>query len=154
MLTAKPLNFTNINSFAFAERLDLVQGNAQTCYIQLLSLTDTLLAPQGMGLFGGVYASNQVVTVPLRYVPAAGATVQIVFPRALSVQNTPSNQDVTVTGVVADSRDASIYRFDLTATNVDKIVGEGVKLVITEGGVTKTYPVDHFVRRRSNAPGA
>jgi hypothetical protein len=129
MLTLVPLEFVNINNFTKVERLRLVQGNSATCYVLL----------QG---------ANGV-----RYVPLAGSTMQIVFPRALSIAPTPVNQDVTVTMIAADARDASLLKFDLTAANVDKIVSEGVRLVITESGVTKTYPVDYFVTKRSNAPG-
>lgn len=149
MISVKPLNFVNVNSFKYAERLDLVQGNASTCYVQLVQIDDAILAPQG-----GQFSTSQTVQVTSRYLPAAGATVQIVFPRTLSIQPTPANQDVTVAATVVDSRDGSILRFDLTASNTDKIISEGIKLVITESGVSKTYPIDHFVRRRTNVPGA
>jgi len=123
------LNYNNINSFSVAERLDLQQGNGGTFQVQL----------------------NQAGS---RYVPPVGSTVQITFPRALSIAPTPSNQDTIVAATVVDTRDASVLQFTLTATQVDKIVSEGVKLSITTAGVTSTWPVDHFVRRRSSAPGA
>jgi len=129
-ITAKPLKYSGINSFLAVERLDLIQGNAQTCYVQLQDESGS------------------------RYVAAAGATVSIVFPRSLTIAASPMNQDVTATCTVVDARDASIYRFDLTVVNIDRIVSEGVKLVIVESGVTKIWPVDFFVHRRSNVPGA
>jgi hypothetical protein len=129
MITAKPLDYIDINHFSFVERMDIVQGNSAICYIQLIN---------GLN----------------RYVPAAGSSVQLKFPRALSVAASPANQDVLVTLSVADPRDCSIYAVSLTSAQVDSIVGGGVKLIITSNGNTKTYPVDDFVRRRSNIPGA
>jgi hypothetical protein len=130
LLTVVPLEFTNINNYSVTERLVIIQGNSGTFYVQL---RDT---------------SGQ------RYLPLLGSTIQIVFPRALSIAAVPVNQDVTVTLIPVDSRDTSVLKFDLTAANTDKIVSEGVKLIVTEAGIAKTYPVDHFVRKRSNAPGA
>ena len=154
MISLKPLNYIDINHYAYVERLELIQGNSGTCYVQIVNIDPVTTSPSGAALFGGIFAQNQVVASPSRWVPAAGATVQLVFPRSMSITPTPANQDVTVSMTVVDSRDASIYKFDLTASNIDKIVSGGVKLLITEGGVTKTYPVDAFVNRRTNLPGA
>jgi hypothetical protein len=128
IITAKPIKYNSVNSFEVVERIELVQGNGGTYYVQLF---------QGSS----------------RYLPAAGATVQLLFPRAKSVAATPANQDTTVS-CTAIAQDASLYSFVLSSAQVDKIVSDGAKLLITESGVTKTWPVDHLVRRRSNAPGA
>jgi hypothetical protein len=128
-IVAKPVKYTSVNSFELAERMEMIQGNGGTFYFQLQ-------------LDGK------------RYVAAVGATIQMNFPRTLSIAATPSPQDVTVTCLAVDSRDASLLKFDLSAAQVDKIVSEGVKVLITESGITKAYPVDHFVQRRSSAPGA
>lgn len=125
----KALNYCNVNSFTYAERLELQQGN------------------------GGTY-QVQMVQNGQRYLAAVGATFQITFPRALSITATPTNQDVVVVATVVDARDQSILQFTLSAAQVDKIVSGGVKLSITESGVTKTYPVDNFVARRPNTPGS
>lgn len=129
MITAKPLDYVDVNHFTIVDRLELIQGNSAICYVQL---------------FDG---DN-------RYVPQAGSTIQIKFPRAMSVAATPANQDVVVTLSVADPRDTSVYSMSLSSAQVDSIVSGGVKLIIISGGNTKTYPVDNFVRRRSNSPGA
>lgn len=129
MITAKPLDYFTINHFSIANRMELIQGNAATCYIQLFE--------------------NDI-----RYVPTAGSIVQLKFPRALTVAATPANQDTTITCVAVDVRDASVYSVTFTSAQIDAIVSGGVKLVISTGGVAKTYPVDEFVLRRTNSPGA
>jgi len=130
MPTVKPLKFVNINNFTISERLELIKGNTATCYVQL---------------FGD---NGQP------YFPLAGSTVQITFPRTLSIAATPASQDVTVTATTVDSRNTSVLTFNLTVSQSNNIVSEGIKLIITESAITKTYPVDHFTRQRSNMPGA
>lgn len=122
MITARPLNFVDINNFTYAEVLDLIQGNAITCYLQMFKDTT-------------------------RYIPLVGATLQVTFPRALTVAATPANQDVTVGLSVVDVRDYSVYMFSLTAAQVNAVASGGVKVTITIGGVASVYPVDSFVRK-------
>ena len=131
MLTIKPILYNNINSFSDLERFVVIQGNAVTCYVQLRTAE-----------------SNQ------RYVPLAGSVLQVKFPRTLSVAAVPLNQDVTVTLSVVDSRDASLFKFDISAAQSDILISGGIKLLVTEAAILKTFPVDNFVLRRSNAPGA
>lgn len=129
MITLKPLKFIDINHFSVVERLDVIQGNSGAHYVQL-------------------FDDSQ------RYIPPAGSTLQIVFPRTMTIAATPANQDVTVPLTLASVSDGSVYSFNLSAAQTDVIISEGVKLLITQGASTKTYPVDHLVRRRSSAPGA
>lgn len=129
MITLKPLKFIDINHFSVAERLDIIQGNSGAHYVQLFD-------------------------DDMRYIPPAGSTLQIVFPRTLTIAASPVNQDVTVPLTLASASDGSVYCFNLSAAQTDTVVSEGVKLLITQGAATKVYPVDHLVRRRSNAPGA
>jgi len=129
MLTIKPLDYIDVNHFSQTEKLELIQGNAYTCYVALVDGTT-------------------------RYVPGASDTIQIKFPRTLSVAAVPASQDVTVTATAADSRDTSIRTFTLTAVQTNSITSGGVQLIVTSGGTVKTYPVDNFVRRRLSTPGA
>ena len=129
MLSVKPLEYADINHFTIVDRLDLIQGNSKVCYVQIFD-------------------------EDMRHVLRAGATAQVTFPRSLSVAAVPSNQDVTVTLVPADLRDVSVMTFSLTGAQTNLIASGGVKLIVTSGGVTNTYPVDNFVRRRLSTPGA
>lgn len=129
MITLKALKFIDINHFHTTERLDVIQGNSGAHYVQL-------------------FDDDQ------RYIPPAGSTLQILFPRSMTIAATPTNQDVAVPLTLASASDGSVYTFNLSAAQTDVIISEGVKLLITQGASTKTYPVDHLVRRRSSAPGA
>ncbi len=129
MITLKALKFVDVNHFSVVERLDIIQGNSGAHYVQLFDDTQ-------------------------RYIPPAGSTLQVLFPRALTITATPSNQDVAVPLILASASDGSVYTFSLSAAQTDVIISEGAKLLITQGASTKTYPVDHLVRRRSSAPGA
>lgn len=147
------LNYVDINNFMPTERLELQQGNGGTYQVQLVQYKSATVAPPAGGPFQ-YYSQNQLITFPTRYLPPVGSTVQIVFPRAASVAANPSNQDTSAPCTPVDARDGSVLQFTLTSGQVDKIVSEGVQLKITLAGVTKSYPINHFVLRRSNAPGA
>jgi hypothetical protein len=152
MLIAKPISYGNLNDFTDLERLEIIQGNAQTCYVQLRTIqTKFLTVEQNVRV---VEAQTRTVDVQVRYIPQAGSSIQISFPRTLSVAAVPVSQDVIVMLIPVDSRDASLYRFDISSAQSNLIVSGGVKLLLTEGGVQKVYPIDNFVIRRSNAPGA
>ena len=151
ILTLKPLNFADINHFTYSDRLYLQQGNGETFYAQLFRAESAVIVPNGVS---PMFAQTFVVDAPVRYLPLAGSTVQIVFPRSPSIQATPANQDVSVTGVMVDTRDASIYKFVLTASQVSILTSEGVRLSITESGVTSVFLVNSFVTKRLNIPGA
>ena len=129
MLSIKPLEYADINHFTIVDRLDLIQGNSKVCYAQIFD-------------------------EDMRHVLKAGSTAQVTFPRSLSVAAVPSSQDVTVNLVPADLRDVSVMTFSLTGAQTALIASGGVKLIVTSGGVTNTYPVDNFVRRRLSTPGA
>ena len=74
----------------------------------------------------------------IRYIPAAGATVQVKFP------NLDDDQVITLNASFPFADDRSILRVDLAA---DQVPASGaVKFTLTEGGVTKSWSVMNAMR--------
>ena len=125
MLTLKPLNdYVNQNHWSYAERVDIQQGNAYTIHAQIFS----------------VHANQP-------YHPQAGATVTITFPRAPTIAAFPANQDVVVSMTVPFAGNTSVWQASITAAQASTIASGSAILSITEGGITRTYVVDHFVEK-------
>lgn len=82
-----------------------------------------------------------------RYVPASGSTMQVKFLRGSDVSATPTNQTTTVAASNPFSGDTSIWKIDLTITQVDKIVSGGMQIVLVESAVTKTIFVSDVISK-------
>jgi hypothetical protein len=80
-----------------------------------------------------------------RYIPAAGASLQVLFLRGTSVSATPTSQTVQIVASAPYTDDRSIWKVDLTSTQVDQIVSGGMQLSLTESAVTTTYFVKDVI---------
>ena len=129
MLILKPLQaYVNQNNWDYAERIEMQSGNACTIYAQLF---DTV--------------ANQP------YHPQAGASVTLIFPRALTVAASPVNQDVTISMSVPFSGNTSVWKADITASQASTIASGSAILSITEGGITRKYPIAHFIEKTTSS---
>lgn len=93
-----------------------------------------------------------------RYIPAAGATLQVKFPRAYTVGSTrattpAADQSVTIAASNPYSNDTSIWKVDLTSSQADLVVGGGIQITLTEGATTRTFFLKDFVKKVTNAGG-
>lgn len=129
MLSLAPIkSYVNENTWQYAERLQVMQGNNQRLYVQLVNEDGK---PQ--------------------FVPTTTA-MKVLFGRARS----PSGavQSIEVTLVRANILDSSVYYFDLTATQADAVISGGAKLSVTpQAGTASVYPVDNLIEKRLSAPG-
>lgn len=66
-----------------------------------------------------------------RYIPAAGATVNI------SIPNINSTYTVSKPASIAFPEDRSIWKVTLSSSETEKISGTDMKVTLTEGGNTK-----------------
>lgn len=159
MLTLRPLNeYVDVNHFKYSDRLQLIQGNGGVYYVQMWDLdagcnNPTAGTGSSSGLLGSIYGAATPVFPGQRFIPTATSTVQVAFLRTPTIAAVPLNQDVIVPAV-QDLNDSSIFKITLSAAQVDIIISGGVKLLVTDLGVTTTWPVDWFVNRRTNIPGA
>lgn len=131
VLSAKALNYVDINHYKQIPSLDIIEGNAGDWYIQLWNTTENV-----------------------RYSAPIGASVEVRFLRTNTIQALPANQDVIVPLVVADSSDRSIWKITLSSAQTNTIISGGCKIAITVSGVVKVWPVDNIVNRRRSIPGA
>lgn len=105
-----------VNQFRVANQCEFTEGDSLTVYIQLFdATTDTDFVPSGR-----------------RYVPAVGATLQVVL------NSIDSAKKITRSATLAyPDRDESIWSFTITGT--DKVRGTvHLKLTLTEGDTVKT----------------
>ena len=149
-----PLNFTDINHYSVADRIFVQQGNPGTFYAQLWDL-DSGCGPMSSppsGLFG---LGGFSIPGGQRYLPTGTQTFKILIQRTLTITATPVSQDFSVSLVTVDSRDASVVKWNWSAAQVDVCISGGVFLQMTDSStmITYTFPVDHFLTRRSDEVG-
>lgn len=122
LLSARFLtDVANVNSFSQAAQLRMGEGEALTVYIQLVDVSKDR-AEQGF------------VPAGRRFVPAAGATLQV------QLQNIDGSKVITKNASVAFSGlDRSIWSFTIAST--DAVVGTvGLGLILNESGkITKGF---------------
>lgn len=91
-----------------------------------------------------------------RYVPAAGATVQVQIPRYLeylpTIQGDSSAVDYSVNQAAAQpfAGDASIWATPLTAVQTSKMTSQNAKFVLTEGTTVTIASVKYAIRVASD----
>lgn len=119
LLSARILTDVNgVNSFQYANQAEWTAGDTVTVYFQLVDLTKDR-AEQGY------------VPAGRRYVPAAGATLQV------TIANIDDAKQVKRTAAVAYSTDASIWSVPVLST--DLIQGTcDLSLTLTESGRVTT----------------
>jgi hypothetical protein len=130
LLSARPLeNVQTVNSYEIVDHLEFTEGDGPSLYFQLIDLTKDR-SEQGF------------IPAGRRYMPAAGATLQVIF------DNLDDAKVTTKVAVQPFVQDASIWRVDLMPT--DPVIGTvRVKLVLTEGAAVKRATLDAALRVRS-----
>jgi hypothetical protein len=114
-LTAQPITiFNNINSFTLGSEWIIRAGDPNTLYFQLFDLD-----ANDQRHLTGLNGNTPVV-------------VTVTFP------SIDDNQVITKTATV-DSNDTSV--FNITLLNTDYPAGGNVFFSVTEGSVTRTFPV-------------
>ena len=95
-----------------------------------------------------------------RYVPAVGATLDVIFQRRdamtqsggrLKLTNTP--QTVTKTATVSPN-DGSQYSFNLTNSDIEAILGGTVKFKLTEGANTTEWVQNWALKKNLTTSGS
>lgn len=110
-------NVVNVNTFQHSTQLRFTEGDAPVLYFQLIDAS-TDLASQGF------------VPAGRRYVPAAGATLE------LTLNNIDDARRITRFATQPFANDLSIWA--LTLTTADKIRGTvNVKVKLTEGSTVR-----------------
>lgn len=127
-LTAKILkNVQNVNAYSLTSQWTMRQGNPATVYFQLADNEQ----PDAKG-------------EPLRYMPAAGATVSATFSSitAANVVNKIATQPF--------SQDPSIWSISINST--DKIAEGNFTFLLTEGSTVRTASVANAIVVQSGNP--
>ena len=122
LLSARFLtDVADVNSWSTIPQLKMGEGEALTVYIQLVDIARDR-AEQGF------------VPAGRRFVPASGATLQVVLQNINGAKVATKNATLAFSGA-----DNSIWTFSILST--DSVVGTvGVQLVLTESGkVTKGF---------------
>lgn len=124
---------STVNSLKYVPTVDMARGETLSLMFQLFD-ADT-----------GV-----------RYVPAAGATVQVQVPRYLeyvpTLQGDASAVDYSVNQPATQpfSGDSSIWSTPLTSTQTAKMTSQNAKFVLTEGSVVTIASVKYAIRVASD----
>lgn len=89
-----------------------------------------------------------------RFIIPTGATLQVIFPRAESVQHTtPGVINVTSQSIVKTAtphaEDRSMFSFNITSQEASSIIGGSVKFTLTVGSVVSTWLQNYTVRKQS-----
>ena len=88
----------------------------------------------------------------LRYMPAAGATVQVQILRQISILPADRNQRVTTDPTidrpadVAFAGDTSIYKLPLIAADTMALVSNSIRVVLTEGSNVKIATLSQAIK--------
>lgn len=127
LLSARFLNdVANVNSFEYADVAEFTEGDPASVYFQLID------ASLDKSLDGFVPAGR-------RYVPAAGATLQV------TVETIDDAKVITRQATQPFANDGSVWKLDFLAS--DKIRGTAnLRLKLTEGSVTRTGLVKNGLR--------
>lgn len=92
----------------------------------------------------------------IRYIPAAGATLQVQIPRYLeyipTIQDEPTPTDYSVNQAAAQPfpGDLSIWSTPLTASQTAKMTSQNAKFVLTEGSTVSIASVKYAIRVASD----
>jgi len=117
-LSAKAIkNYSNINSFDYANQWDIRSGEPNSLYFQLVNLDKV----------------DYATKMPLRYIPASGSTVSVKFP------SIDDDAVITVSATAVSVDDRSLWVADLTA--LQEPASGNVVISVTEGGVTRSFSV-------------
>ena len=119
------------NTFYQVQQWSITGGNSSVLWFQL-QISDSL----------GVR----------RYMPQSGATVQVQFPRARSLDSLQVSQTVAKAGTF-DSNDRSLWKVTLTETDTQSIISGTVKFVLTEGSSSQTIVQNYFISRSLTGAG-
>jgi hypothetical protein len=115
MLTIRLLkDVSDVNHFSYTDQGLFVEGDTPTIHFQLAD--------------GSV--EEDLRPIGRRYLPAAGATCQVVL------KGIDSSQDITATCAVSFAEDRSIWNFSILSTDVI-VDTRAMKVVLTEGAVVK-----------------
>lgn len=119
-LSGRPLtDVSNVNDYAINTQMEFTSGDPVTFYLQLIDL-DKRPVSQGFSPPGQ------------RYMPVAGATLQITF------INIDDAKQIVRFAIQPFAQDPSIWSVSLLST--DPINGTvSIKVVLTESGNTKTF---------------
>lgn len=90
----------------------------------------------------------------LRYIPAAGATIQVSLPRNVLIQPDPANSDSRISTDYSISRaaallfagDASVYKFPLIAADTATMTSTNIKVTVTESGNVKIATLTQAIK--------
>lgn len=141
-LTSTPINMISApNTFSVLSsgRWEITDPNAQELWLQIN--TDDQLGFR-------------------RYIPAAGATLSVLFQRAdsFSVDGVrlsrlqANSQSVTKTAT-ADTNDRSLWKISLTPQDTQTILSGTVKFALTEGTTTTTWVQNYFLKKNLTEAG-
>lgn len=119
------------NYFFLQPNWSIVGGNATTLWLQL-------------------QISDELGT--RRYVPQAGATLQVQFPRARSTSNLEVSQTISKAGAV-NTDDRSLWKITLTSSDTQGIISGTVKFTLTEGSSSQTFVQNYFIKRTLTGAG-
>lgn len=130
LLSARFLNdVANVNSFEYALVAEFTEGDPASVYFQLID------ASLDKAIDGFVPSGR-------RYVPAAGATLQV------TVESIDDAKEIVRLATQPFASDGSIWKVDFLAT--DKIRGTAnMRLRLTEGAVVRTGLVKSGLRIHS-----
>lgn len=127
LLSARPIdNYTNVNTYDVVSTLAFTASDGPSLYFQLVDLSkdraDQNIQPPGR-----------------RYMPASGATLQVVL------DNIDDAKVTTKTAVQPSAQDPSIWRIDLMST--DPCTGTvTLKFTLTEGAVVRRFVLQNVLR--------
>lgn len=120
------------NSFYEVDEFELISGNPTTLYFRLITVRNKDLEDQ---------------ISDLRYLPAVGATMTVEF---VHIDSNKSISRVATQAFPSDDR--SVWKVDILAT--DKIAFNSMKVILTEGSVSKTiFPASKLSSSSSDGSG-
>lgn len=139
---AIPLQVVELPNFfqpLMDDRWIITSPNAQELYFQL-SIQD------GLGT--------------RRFIPAAGATINVIFQRMDEFQSTPTrfsqleSQTQTVTKpAVPNADDRSLWKISLNSDDVQKVRSGTVLFELSQSGTTTKFVQNYFLKRKLTNPG-
>lgn len=111
------LNYANINNFDYGNQWTIRAGDPNTLYFQIVDLDKV----------------DPATKTPLRYIPAAGATLQVKFG---SIDN---SNVLVINATQVNASDGSIWSIPILSTQVP--AGGNVTMSLTEGSAIRSFSV-------------
>lgn len=121
-------NVTSINRWEYASQSIVAEGQSNTVFVQLVDLEHSFKQEK----------SEAFPEFPIRYISSATVMSAEAFFSALV-----DDEQITITGTQAFADDKSIWKFELSDSQVPK--SGSLKITITEDGISKTFIIQQAI---------